>query len=362
MNGVVCADASTANIGEIAHRERASLHPRAAALLRAALAIVIGLNAAKLAMATTQSPSHSTYTDFEFYWRAVRLWSLGIDPYAMRPGTWPVTWPLRDRLFYPLPALLLVWPLHWLALQAAAGIFAATSAAWLAWACTETNQWRRLLGFCTPMFLAAVIYGQWSPLLTVGALLPAAGFLLASKPTLGLACFAYRPTRRGAVSVALIGFISILLWPTWPLEWIDNLGSVRHHPPPIATPLGWLLLLTIARWRQPEARLLLLMAIVPQYLAFADQLPLVLVARTALEGLCLSIGGFVALTFALLSFGLASHVSQRGDEYVMIGCYLPALWIVLRRPNSGPAPVWLEEWVRYWPKWLRGYPCIDTIA
>jgi len=43
-----------------------------------------------------------------------------------------------------------------------------------------------------------------------------------------------------------------------------------------------------------------------------------------------------------------------GDWYVLLGCYAPALYIVLRRPNEGPVPPWLERRVTRLPAWLRG--------
>lgn len=333
--------------------------PRAGALLRFAIAVTIGVNAAFLAMATIQSAHHATYTDFEFYWRAVRLWADGIDPYGMRPGAWPGSWPLRDRLFYPLPALLIVWPLHFLTLRAAAGVFAGVSAAWLAWARTKEREWWRLLIFCTPHFVTAVTFGQWSPLLTIGVLVPSAGFLLTSKPTLGLAAFAFRPTWRGVLSMSVIGLVSLAIWPGWPVEWLENLRFVQHHPAPLAAPLGWLLLLALVRWRQPETRLLLAMACMPQHYAFADQLPLALVARNRLEAVCLSLGGFVSWLLWLFHSGGAPQIRPM-TGYVMAGAYLPALWIVLRRPNEGNIPLWLERRTGWLPAWIRGQPPCES--
>src|SRR5215207_6013130 len=57
----------------------------------------------------------NVYTDFEVLWSASRLWAAGQDPYAMRPCC----------LFYPLPALMLVWPIHWLPMNIAMAIFMA---------------------------------------------------------------------------------------------------------------------------------------------------------------------------------------------------------------------------------------------
>ena len=42
--------------------------------------------------------------------------------------------------------------------------------------------------------------------------------------------------------------------------------------------------------------------------------------------------------------------------YVLVGCYLPALWIVMRRPNEGSVPQCVERFVERWPAWLRGVP------
>lgn len=333
----------------------ASLSPRSAWWLRVAVALVIGLNAALFAMSTIQSPNHVTYTDFEFYWRAMQLWRAGIDPYVMQPGVWPASWPLRDRLFYPVPALLLVRPMHALTFPLAAGVFAGASAAWLAWIQTKAREWWRLLIFCSAMFVTSVMYGQWSPLLTVGALIPAAACLLTSKPSLGVACFLYRPTVRGAISATLLVALSLALWPTWPFEWLANLSGVRNHPAPITTPFGWMLLLAFVRWRQPEARLLLGMAVVPQLFAFADQLPLALVARNRREALCLSLGSFAAWIPWHMRIGDPPDLRPM-TAYVMAGVYLPALWIVLRRANEGPMPAWIERAVSALPVSLRGMP------
>ena len=148
--------------------------------------------------------------------------------------------------------------------------------------------------------------------------------------------------------------VSLVLWPSWPSLWLRNLGRVIEHPAPIAAPFGVLLILALLRWRRAEARLLLAMAFVPQLLLFADQLPLMLVARTAREAALLTVGGWVAAGFWHVQdadkFGAVGFAAP----YVLAGCYLPALWIVLRQPNEGPIPVWLERYVARVPAWLRG--------
>ena len=199
----------------------------------------------------------------------------------------------------------------------------------------------------------AVVLGQWTPWMLLAMLWPTTGLFLASKPTLGLACFAYKPTRRAAIGSAGIMLVSLALWFDWPLLWLRNLPAVIEHPSPLTAPFGVLLCAAVLRWRRTEARLLLAMACVPQLLLFADQLPLMLVARSSREATLMTIGGWVAAIFWFVQeadkFGAVSFAAP----YVLAGCYLPALWIVLRQPNEGAIPAWLERRIVGWPSWLR---------
>jgi len=316
---------------------------------RLVLSVAIGLITALFALELSTRPN--VHPDFTVLWQGARLWVDGVNPYAMRAST--LAWPFGDRLFYPLPALMLVWPIHWMPRGLATAVFVALPAALLAWRLSRHALWP-LLALASPSFVMAVVLGQWTPWLVLAMLWPALGFLLASKPTLGAACFAYRPTLRAFVGGVAITLVSLLLWPSWPVLWLGNLQFVVEHPSPVAAPFGVLLLLAVLRWRRREARLLLAMACVPQLLLFADQLPLTLVARSAREAALLTLGGWVAAIFWFAheadKFGAVSFAAP----YVLAGCYLPALWIVLRQPNHGEIPVWLEQRIATWPKWLRG--------
>lgn len=289
--------------------------------------------------------------DFEFYWRAVRLWVFGVDPYTVGAGS--LEWPLPDRLFYPLPALLVVWPLHTLSQPIAGGLFLAVPAGLLAWRLSRIALWP-LLALATPSFVMAVVLGQWSPWLMLAILSPAFGVMLACKPTLGLACFAPFPSWRATLGVVGILLLSFILWPGWVVEWLDNLRSIQSHPAPLFTPMGGLLALSALRWRRNDARLLPAFACVPQLLFFANQLPLMLVAHSRREAALLAIGGWIAVGFWFVRESTKYGAVEFAAPYVLAGCYLPALWIVLRRPNEGPLPAWLEHRIVQWPAWLRG--------
>jgi uncharacterized protein (TIGR03382 family) len=248
---------------------------------------------------------------------------------------------------------MLVWPIHWLSRELATAAFVAVPAALLAWRLSRRALWP-LLTLASPSFVMAVVLGQWTPWILLAMLWPTLGFFFASKPTVGAASFTYRPTMRAAVGGVTIVVLSLVLIPNWPWLWLRNLPAVIEHPSPITAPFGALLGLALLRWRRREGRLLLAMACVPQLLLFADQLPLMLVARSAREATLLAVGGWVAAVFwhvqEASKFGAVSFAAP----YVLAGCYLPALWIVLRQRNQGAIPGWLERHIRGWPSWLRG--------
>jgi hypothetical protein len=308
---------------------------------RLVMSVAVGVITALFALELATRPN--VHTDFEILWRATRLWANGSDPYAMRPCC----------LFYPLPALMLIWPVHGLPRDLATAVFVAVPAALLAWRLSRDALWP-LLALASPSFVMAVVLGQWTPWMLLAMLWPTAGVFLASKPTLGLACFAYGPTRRAALGSAGIMLVSLGLWLDWPLLWLRNLPAVIEHPSPLTAPFGVLLCAAALRWRRAEARLLLAMACVPQLLLFADQLPLMLVARSPREATLMTVGGWVAAIFWFVQEADKYGAVSFAAPYVLAGCYLPALWIVLRQPNEGAVPAWLERRIVSWPAWVRG--------
>jgi hypothetical protein len=42
------------------------------------------------------------------------------------------------------------------------------------------------------------------------------------------------------------------------------------------------------------------------------------------------------------------------QPWVTVSLYVPALIMVLARPNEGEVPIWLEQAIRWAPTWLRG--------
>ena len=105
--------------------------------------------------------------------------------------------------------------------------------------------------------------------------------------------------------------------------------------------------------------MLLAMACVPQLMFFADQLPLFLVCRNRREAACYALASLVCFAAWLVTM-LRSFDTVLPDPYALLGCYGTALYIVLRRPNEGTAPVWVERRIMAWPAWIRGRRAADT--
>jgi hypothetical protein len=175
--------------------------------------------------------------------------------------------------------------------------------------------------------------------MAAGLVVPAAGALWAAKPNVGLACFVGRPSRAAFLGGAAIVLASFAIDPAWPMKWVHNVQTGAGHI--VAPVLVWraggpLLLLAALRWRRPEARLLLAMACVRQNVGLYETLPLVvLLPASRVEQLALALCA-VPVWYAQRTFGFFA--------WVTVACiYLPCLLIVLRQPNEGRLPAWLER-------------------
>lgn len=296
------------------------------------IAVIIGLGAAFVAFAMASRPKVTP--DLVYYWRAAGLWLSGVNPYTVPLNS--RLWPRPDPLFYPFPAILLTAPVARLPLPVAAAIFAGVPLGCLAWLRMRDGALWRLLALAHPGVVMAVVLGQWSPWLLLAMAWPALGMFLTAKPTLGAACWIARPSMTAVVSGLAILVLSLVMAPTWPADWLRNLSSVEGHPAPILTALGGLSALVVIRWRDPDARLVLAMACVPQLLFFADQAPLVTTARTKGETAWLVATGWVAwVWWHQQAYGPSSGYVPAAVPFVLVGCYWPAVALMLWRAWIG---------------------------
>ena len=280
------------------------------------------------------------YGDFFYPWFAARLFQHGYDPYLAIPGTG--IHPLSTPFAYPLPAVLAALPFSWLSFPLGSGLFFGACSAVLAYGLTRDGYYRLPLFLSAP-FIGAALQAQWSPLVMIPAVIPALGFLAVLKPNLGLAVAAYRPTWWLLLGCIVLVAISLVIMPIWPLHWWQNVHRLPGHGSALLAPGGLLIVLAALRWRHPDGRLLLMMAIVPQVLFWYDQLPLLLIPRTFRESLILTLASNVGIA----AWG-AQYYSARPEvfgpaaaPYIIGSLYLPALLMVLLR--RGQLPVALRD-------------------
>jgi hypothetical protein len=291
------------------------------------------------------------FAQFHFH---TRNWLAGRDPYV---GGFPImrrTRVVPEPFFYPFPSLFVLAPFALLPLRLATALFVGCSTALLGWGILAKSP-ERLPMLLGAGFLVASGLGQWTPLVTATLLIPVLGFLAVVKPNVGLASVADDPSVIRILGGGALLLISLAFQPNWPAEWIANLRSMPPHPSPILLPGGFLALLALARWRRPEARLLVAMACVPQLMYFADQLPLWLVAKTRRESILLSATSLVAWAISLQALNRPGGMPAfESDVLVLLGVYAPAVAMVLRRRNEGTIPLFLERRIAHWPTWIRG--------
>jgi hypothetical protein len=257
--------------------------------------------------------------------------------------------------YYPGPAALVLAPFGLLPVEL--GFLAWATVSGYLFGLAAVRRPALLPACLSAAFLQAVAMGQWSPLLVAGAVLPGLGWVLAAKPSIGLALFAWRPRWELVSLGAMAGIASILVLPGWPLEWWASLQQTNHVAP-VFRPWGWLLLLAVLRWRTPEARLLLALAVIPHTTSLFETLPLFLLCRDRWEGYALA-----GLSY-LVVLG-QQWVAPEGSMAVepllaarwpvlLVGMYLPTLGLVLSRPRGATSG--RGYWSRGWGTTRRAAP------
>jgi hypothetical protein len=292
------------------------------------------------AMSHSTSPNQAA--DFTWYWLAARALIQRHDPYvAVQAGG---VYQLVMPWIYPLTTAVLVVPFA-LVLNPvlSASAFITLSAALLSW-CLSREGYSRFPIFLSVPFLWAANSGQLSPLMTASALVPWLGWIAPVKPNLGIATLAYRPARIAIIGSVVFVLFCFAIQPNWLIQWIQalpNRPAGVYRSPLLATG-GFAILLVLLRWKRPETRLLLALAVVPQNLLFYDQLLLWLIPQTWKESALLSVLSFVALFAGNSGFSpTATNAEVVGHYAPMINAFLflPCVIMILRRrqPRSALA-------------------------
>src|SRR5688500_4389990 len=316
--------------------------PKAA---RAAFALLIGCFAAfELYRIYQQFPD--LQTDFNLVWMGSRILLDGGDPYtAIGPGQqYDFRWPL----IYPATALIAAIPFSFLTEHVASIVFIGLSTFALVYGITSKG-WFLLPMLATEAFFSSVHLAQWSIIMTAALFIPWLGLLAVAKPHSGVTVVA-ASTSTTTLKAALIGAVvltvlSLMLRPSWPSGWLANMATADYMVAPVMRLGGVFILLALLRWRRPEAWLLLSMACLPQNTGWYGTLAVLAVARNWRESIILALVSTAGITLGPQLVGEMTSQEQL-DRTVgaMLNAtvYLPALIVVLLRPNSGERPAWLR--------------------
>jgi hypothetical protein len=305
---------------------------------RILLALAIGIISASICWLRLEQRGQLA-ADFTWPWRAAQLLLQGKNPYtAIQPTG---EYPFQTFFYYPLPAALVALPFAGLPPYPAGALFFGLGSGLLAFAVSKDG-WRGLHIFLSASYWVALAVAQWSPLMIAAALISGVEALLVCKPNIGLAGWIYRPSRGGLVGMAAMLGISLLVLPSWPLDWLRVTRNLEGHlPAALILPLGPVLLLAALRWKTPKGRLFLSLALLPQMLFFYDQLLLWLIPASLIQSLALSGLSWVAYLAWRLT-GLdpqTGAILRQPTQLILALVYLPALAMLLwpRVRGNGPA-------------------------
>jgi hypothetical protein len=312
----------------------------------------------------TLAPITDAGGDFSQLWAGASALIRHQDPYAaVGPGT-PLPWPWP--LYYPAPALLVALPFTILPLYAARIVWVSLLSGIFAYAVTA-EAWWGLFAFLHLSYLVAGQVGQLVILLAVALLIPAFGVVAAGKPTTGAATVLgatdWRAARTMLAGSSTLFLLSFLFDPGWVPKWIESIRHTPHMQPLVTRPWGWLVLVAALKWRLPAARVLIVTALVPTTLAAHDMLPALIALRPTRRELIMLAG--LSLVAAPAQYAPADNPDRvayaaRLMPWLLWGMWLPLVACVLRRPNVGWAPRWLDAAIARWPQWLRGRSAAAT--
>jgi hypothetical protein len=217
-------------------------------------------------------------------------------------------------------------------------VFSAVAAAVLGWALGPRvrTHWPMLL---SASFIISASRTQWAPLLLAAAWIPTLGFFISAKPNVGVAAIAAQD-RRGLIAIA-VGcaatlIVSLVVQPDWIFRWRDAIRTAPHIQAAVTLlPAGPLLALAALRWRRPDARLLLALAVIPHTPSLYDLLLLFFACRTLRETVLLALLT-QSLYWGIVFFGsfntFDAYAEGLGRAAVLV-VYLPVLVAILLRPN-----------------------------
>lgn len=311
---------------------------------RIVVALLLGIAAA--ALNYFRASERGGLSDFSPLWYGARMLLEGRNPYLLIGPHKMIDMP--TALYYPAPAFVSVMPLTLFSFHVAGALFVFLSTVLLAWG-TTSDGWHRLPIFPSVAFLTAAQLGQWSILMTAAVFIPAVALVAIAKPQASLPIVGSSSSRLPFIASIIGGIVllvvSFALLPSWPTEWWRLLGNSAYFVAPIARTGGIAIALVLLRWKRSEAWLVFIAACLPQTWYPYNGLLLFIVASTYREACALSLisSAMWMVVYLFIPGEMRSPATRELWGTLLVATsYLPATLVILRRPNEGQSPWWLE--------------------
>jgi hypothetical protein len=233
---------------------------------------------------------------------------------------------------YPLPAALFALPFARMQPELAAGVFWGLSSSVLAFGLTRQG-YSRLLIFLAYPYWAGILTVQWSPIIAASAFFPLLLPVTMAKPQIGLPVFLTRLSRRGFTLCVVVALLSLVVMPHWPSAWLRQTGNYEHFVPLLVLP-GPLLVVALLRYRERDAWLLLLAALMPQRWFF-DTFILWLIPQSRRQIIWTV---FFSWGAGIWRWYHMPHNFTEVGRWTVIFIYLPMLAVILFRKSEAESP------------------------
>ncbi len=226
---------------------------------------------------------------------------------------------------YPFPAALFALPFVRVRPEIAASLFYGLSSALLAFGLIRDG-YERLYIFLAYPFWVGLVTVQWSTLITASAFFPLLLPAAMAKPQVGLPVFLTRLSWKGTLACLAVALLSLVALPKWPWLWLGQVGFYQHFFAILILP-GPLVLLALIRYRDKDAHLLVLSAIMPMRWFF-DVFILWLIPKSRREIMVTVLFSWCAGIWRW--YHPPTSFDQVG-RWIVLSTYLPMLAIILLR-------------------------------